>query len=583
MFPDQNSLYAAKVRFFDRAGVRSTIGDLLARYYRAANQSVKDEEDCDDDDDKDYTRVGVFGDMRDAMTAFMAMFNDEVEFETEGYADAFLRQAKSENDPRVLDKLVEWADALTEHCLDGKTSLLIEESTTDKLLWALQPYTCQISGLEGQGLVAPWPLVSAIYFGLDHPLLNEGIVFVDSPGLSDANSSRAKNAIRSHRECTHLIVVVDIGRAEADEPVRKNLQAGSRTRGTDHMILVLTHGDSIDPMTKVVGTPDEKKQLADLEKELADLRKEKKAKGLEQRSRSRDDDCDDLKEEIDSIVADIRRLATERENIRLKIRNRKVVTNMQKIYKGLTSDPRTLATFAVGNQVYQQHVAGFSDDETPLMSVKQTNIPYLREKLYMMPIQGKYNDTMHLAETQLPNLVNTFELYCAQLHLARKNEIEAIVLAPKELLRGVVHDSFEALKLQVVKIILNPMKEEESDWIKQARKCCRNWAADFGGQLAILKSEGHKKAHKGKNNGKVVNWNEELLELGGDSLEELFSTFHRKVAASSWSKDLIGNLVKLCDNARKEIKRKSGEHEQSGSNITSQHANHSQVTASSTH
>jgi hypothetical protein len=549
------------VCFFNKEGIRNTLGDLLARYYRAAKKDAKDDEDGDNDED--CTMVESYGDMRDTVTAFTALFCDQLEFETEEDAHSFLKQAKSENDPKILEMLVDWAENVVEKCLKGETSLMIERSTTDDLLWALQPYTYQIGGLEGRGIIAPWPLVSAIDFGLENPLLNEGIVFVDSPGLSDANTSRSKNAILSHRECTHKIVVAEIGRAEADGAVRKNLKAGSRTRGSGHMILVLTHGDEIDSSTEVTGTPIEKKQVAAFDTRLKELRKKKQ----EKQRQHNEDDRDDLNEVIQSFAADIKKLATERNNHRLAMRNRKVVVKMQEIYKGLTSDPKPLAAFAVGNHVYQQHVAGFPDDEMPLMSVEQTNIPALRHKLYQMPIEGRLNDTMHLAEIQLRNLVNTIELYCAELHLARKSEIEAMVLAPKKLLCGVVHNSFEKLKASVVEIILAPMQEEESKWTKQARKICSSWTANFKGQLVVLKNEGHKKATKGKNDGKSVNWNEELLNIGSESIEDFFDEFHSKMAVSTWSKDLTDNLVELCDDARKEIKRKGKEAFAVNSNI----------------
>lgn len=555
MFQDQSSPYAAKVRFFNKEEIRNTLGDLLVKYYRAVNKDIKEEDEDGDGEKGDSTKVESFGDTKDTITTYIALFCEHPEFATEDAARSYLAQARSENDPRILDTLVEWASAVVEEYLNGKTALLIENSTPDGLLWDLQPFTYQLGGTEGEGLIEPWPLVSAIDFGLDHPLLNEGIVFVDSPGLSDSNSSRAKNAILSHRECTHKIIVTEIGRAEAADPVRKNLQAGSRTRGTSNMLLVLTRGDSIDPKTDVSGTPTEKRRIDKLETEINDLQAQKTEFG-KQRRRARPEDRDDLVEEIHSLTSDIQRLTAEREGCRLDMRNRKVVSNMQKLYKSLTSDPKQLATFAVGNQAYQQHVAGFSQDERPHMSVKQTNIPALRHKLYMMPIQGRLNDTMHLTETQLPNLVNTMELYCAQLHLARKSEIEAIVLAPKKLLPAMVHESFELLKTAVLEDILNPMKEGESEWIKRAKKCSRDWTEKFKGQLHIFKGEGCKKATRGKNNGKPINWNYELLEIGGDSLEPIFDHFFRKVAASSWKKDLTSNLVNLIDNTRRDIRRK---------------------------
>jgi hypothetical protein len=458
MFPEQSSPFAAKVRFFSREEIRDTLECLLAKYHRAADTSDNDEEG---DDDADATKVESYSDMRDIITAFMALFCNQEEFETEDKAHATLKALKADDHAALLDQLTEWAEDIVQERLAGKTFVLLEDSTPDDLLWQLQPYTYQIGGIEGQGLISPWPLVSAIDFGLDHPLLNEGIVFVDSPGLSDANSSRSRNAIVNHRECTHKIAVAEIGRAEADAGLRKNLQSGSRTRGSSHMMLVLTHGDSIDPSTEVSGTPIEKKRVNRLDKDLKDLRLKKQKKSSEL-SKARADERDDLAEELRSIASEMRKVTAERDCCRLEMRNRMVVTKMQEIFKGLTSDPRPLAAFAVGNEVYQQYQTGFSVEDTPMMSVKQTNIPALRQKLYTMPIEGRLNDTMHLAETQLPNLVNTIELYCAELHLARQGEIEAMVLAPKKLLPEIVQESFQSLKEVVFETILNPLKDNEA-------------------------------------------------------------------------------------------------------------------------
>jgi hypothetical protein len=459
MFPEQCSRFAAKVRFFNRDETRSTLGDLLAKYYRAANKNKNIKEEGDGDGKKgDSTIVESFCDMKDTIIAYTALFCEHPEFATEEAAKSFLAQARSENDHRILDRLVEWANAVVEEYLDGKPEILIEHSTPDGLLWDLQPFTYQLGGLEGQGFIEPWPLVSAVDFGLDHPLLNEGIVFVDSPGLSDANSTRSKSVILSHRECTHKIVVAEIGRAEANAAVMKNLEVGRRTRGSGQMLLVLTYGDIIDPDTEVTGTPLEKKRVTRLDAELRQLR-------VHQQQKQRDMmeipvlDRDDLNEEMWSTAADIRKLATERDTCRLQMRNRKVGVKMQQIYKDLSADPVPPATFAVGNHAYQQHVDGISCDEMPLMSVSETNIPALRRKLYMTPTQCRLDDTMRLAETELPSLINAIERYCAQFQWARNKEIRAVVSAQSKLLRAAVHGPLKALKVEVVETILTPSEK----------------------------------------------------------------------------------------------------------------------------
>ena len=370
MFPGQSSPFAAKVRFFEREEIRNLLGDLLSKYYRAANKDVKDEEDCENEV---HTMVESYGDTNGTVNVFTAIFCEHPEFATIAAAESFLNQAKGESDPVILDTLVGWADAVVEDCLGGKPALLVENSTTDGLLHALQPFSYQLDNDETEGMIAPWPLVSAIDFGLDHPLLDQGIVFVDSPGLSDTNSFRTKNAILSHRECTHKIIVAEIGRAEAGGAVRKNLLLASRTRGSSNLLLVLTHGDSIDPQTEVFGTPLEEKLVKRLETEFAELTKQTKAKQQEMRRVGLDDRVvrADFREEIRSLGLSMRKRTAGIDSCRLEMRNRKVLVKMQAMYKGLSLDPKQLTAFAVGNQAYQQHVAGFSEDDSPHMSVKK--------------------------------------------------------------------------------------------------------------------------------------------------------------------------------------------------------------------
>jgi hypothetical protein len=458
MFDSQKSPFAAKVYFFTPQEIRGILSALLAKYYRAANKEDKD----DEDDDQQGSKVESFGEMRDTLTAFTALFCDQEQFESEDSASNYLQQAKSENDQKILEELVGWAVDVVNRFLEGNDFVIIEKSTPEELLWALQPYTYQVGGMDGEGEVSPWPLVSVINFGLDHPLLNEGVVFVDSPGLSDANAVRSRNAIKHHRKCTHKIVVAEIGRAEADANVRKNLELSHRTRGSGNTLLVLTHGDSIDPETEVTGTPGEKKRVAKLDADIKALRNQKQKKNQE-RQKLRQDDRDDIEEEIKSIGTDMRQKQAEKEFVKLGMRNRKVISKMQELYKKLTQDPKPLAAIAVGNKVYSQYQAGFSDDEKPYLSVKDTNIPTLRHRLYTMPVEGRYNDTLHFAEVQLPTLINSIELYCSQTHMNRKGEIELIVLEPKKQVREMVQTALDQCKEQAAEKILLPMKLKESD------------------------------------------------------------------------------------------------------------------------
>lgn len=558
-FDEQNSPFAAKVSFFSKDEIRDILRSLLIKYHRASGKHDKQKYDSLDDDDEEEdvfaeqeSRVESFGDQRDAVTAFMAMFCEQEEFQTVARAHAFLKQAKTEDDPSLLNLMTMWAQDTVNLALDGNPALLLEAPTPEELLWALQPYTYQVGGLDGDGMSAPWPLVSVVDFGLDHPLLNEGIVFVDSPGLSDANASRTANAQRHHRKCTHKIAVADIGRAEDDANLRANLEMGYRTRGSGNVILVLTHADSIDLETEVTGTPTEKKRLAKLTEDLKALQVQKQKRAME-RSRVPLEDRDDVEEVIRSIVANIRKLQNEKNARRLEMRNRKVVKSMQDIYRQLTGDPRPLATFAVGNKVYQQYQSGFTAEDKPEISVKQTNIPALRYQLYKMPVDGRYNDTMHLAQVQLPSLVTSFELYCTRMHVARKSEIEAMIQEPKKLLPDLVAKAMSRLKLDVDSKILVSMKSEEADWVKEARLICRRWALEYySNHLAILKNDGVRRATRKFPQG--VDWDDELLDIKRADLETWFADLQGGL--TYWCIQLGREIGSLYDDAREKIRRR---------------------------
>lgn len=367
-FLNQNASFAAKVFFFDQDETLDILKTLLAKYFRAANKE-KESKDEEDEFDERSSNVEAFGDMRDTVTALMAMFRDSEGFETEENAHAYLKRAKSETDERLLFDLLERAKSAVNEALDGHEAVTFEYSTADRLLYELQPYTFQVNGIDGEGQTAPWPLVSRIDFGLDHPLLNEGIVFVDSPGLSDANAARSRNAIKYHRTCTHKIAVAEIGRAEADLTLRKVLENAYQTRGSGKALLVLTHADTIDPETEVIGTPLEKKRLAKLDADIKLLRDQRKKKQQE-RQRARLEDRDDFDEKLRSIGKDLNKFGDEKNTCRLEMRNRKVVRSLQDIYRKLTQDPRPLYAFAVGNKVYQEYQAGFNEDNKPSLSVK---------------------------------------------------------------------------------------------------------------------------------------------------------------------------------------------------------------------
>jgi hypothetical protein len=125
MFDSQKSPFAAKVFFFTPLQIRGILSALLAKHYRAANKEDKD----DEDDDQQGSKVESFGEMRDTLAAFTALFCDQEQFESEDSASNYLQQAKSENDSKILEELVGWAVDVVNRFLEGNDFVTIEKST----------------------------------------------------------------------------------------------------------------------------------------------------------------------------------------------------------------------------------------------------------------------------------------------------------------------------------------------------------------------------------------------------------------------------------------------------------------------
>lgn len=119
--------------------------------------------------------------------ALMALFCDRRESATEADARDYLRDLYSEGDAdNQADEMMLWGEELirkTEQDL-GKKQHLLQATTPQELLKKLVAYTASIPAQDGidRVLTSPWPFVKVIRYGLNNPLLTEGVVLVDLPG-----------------------------------------------------------------------------------------------------------------------------------------------------------------------------------------------------------------------------------------------------------------------------------------------------------------------------------------------------------------------------------------------------------------
>ncbi|KAK4580487.1 hypothetical protein LTR86_000690 [Recurvomyces mirabilis] len=522
MFPDQSSPYVARVHFFSLEQIREIITSLLTRYFRARPKKAT-ETDCLDDcvtgSDDESDRISI-------VETLVAMFCDQPGFEGEEEATVYLERASTEHDEGMIDELMSWAQELIAVNADGADTVLVEASTPGELIFRLQSFTYTLKNDDAGRIPAVWPLVSAIDFAFDHSILNEGITFVDTPGLSDANTTRASNTLKHHRMCTHKITVADIARAKDDKSLRENLVTGYRQRGSGNTILVITKGDSIDSETDVSGMPLEKRREAVLKDEIDEIRKEKRILTAK-RSRGSREDRLDPNDQIRAINAKLIAKLDVYDSLRMEMRNRSVLKELRHHYKSLTQDPHPLHSFIVGNEAYKKHQAGYYANENPGMTVRQTQIPALRHCIYSVPAQGKLNEALHQANVQIPSLLNSFELYCSKTHMARKSEIEQLILQPVPELQAYMQSLSQKLRIDAKHYVLAPMSADEDIWVDQARKLCTEWAWKYEkGQLNILRKEGFVTGTKKK---PEINWNLQLIKINEEPMTVYFHNLQNRM------------------------------------------------------
>lgn len=560
LLPNQSKTFAAEVYFFSQEERYEIIRCLLADYFRA---SGKDNDKSDGEKDADQS-VDDFATTQTVVTSLRALFIGYSEFSTNAKVHDFLSQATSEDDSNILATLFELSDRVMAECLQGHPSIRVEAATPQNLLLQLAAYqyTVQERGVPSPSL---WPFVNHIKFGLECELL-KSVTLIDLPGLSDANKTRAATSTAHLRTCTHYMVVAEIGRATDDKFIREHLQKGYVTRGSGNTILILTHADSIDDATEVEMTRKGQQQLDAYEAQIVELEKKKKDHIIKAKRTPKGMQQYEYMAIRDQAIAEIRETTGKHKELRIHARSRNICRFMQQIYEDLTSDSLKLAVYCVGNLAYKKHQAGYSMDDAnpPTLSAEGTNIPLLRQHLFLTPAAGRLNETQNQVMVQLPVLTNACGLYASKTHMARKDEIERVVTDPQRMLGPYIDTIFQELRTSIESKLLDPFRDEEFEWVTEAQDLCVAWARGYttAKHLAMLKNDG---VQKGRTKGNsVVSWNGELININSEeirgwareclpSFQAATTSVHRDVTMLAdrmlrkiSSKPVFCHLVRIC-------------------------------------
>lgn len=175
--PDQTVPFRAEVEFYTGAELEEIIATEFKQAYAAVAPSGENASEMGDtDDDTDIP------DAFEHIQAISNLFCNQRECASLVATTEFLRQARDENDKRIIDCMIRWSkEIVTTHTRNNSGSVVIVQSTTSAdLLQKIRRHTFTIvKEGDNQGREAPcWPIVKKITFCLNVPLLNDGIVLV---------------------------------------------------------------------------------------------------------------------------------------------------------------------------------------------------------------------------------------------------------------------------------------------------------------------------------------------------------------------------------------------------------------------
>lgn len=424
----QSTPFRAEIEYYSEAELEAVITFLFKEAYASLPPSDTGSEMLDDD----FDNRSVSG--LTAVKTIQALFCDRPECASEEAITALLREAPSDTDKNVIEKMTIWAKELIRKYAkqdDGLVSV-IEHTTTQGLLQKLREYTFNGADEDeyAETVVSPWPLIKKITFGLDSPMLNDGVILVDLPGVHDSNSTRRRTVSKALAECSHYIVVAQISRAQDDDTVTKYFIEGHNRKGSGRVIAAITNSDRIDgdmrngDAAQQKHMEEVKERILNITGELDQIRAKKRTATKQERF--------EIFEKEEELQLQLHDAESAHESSKIMIRNKKTVKSLRRTYRYLTGDQRALAIFCVSNKAYERYLIGFERSDRPVLTLEDTEIPKLRQHLRLATGEGRFNDAVFHYESQLPSLLTSVQLWCYKAHMKHRKEIEDIVEEAKE-------------------------------------------------------------------------------------------------------------------------------------------------------
>lgn len=366
---------------------------------------------------------------------FGSLFLGHHEFQDRERAENFLSDAESDEDPRLVSKLMSWTDHILDEFMpngDDNDVATLNANTASQISDAIQPFTMAMEDphFDRTDIVCcPWPLVRKVRVSLSSRILDQGIIIADLPGITDKIRSRVDSAKRYLQLCDMTIVVNNMARAIDHAALHNHINEAFKRKRSGNTIVVGTRSDDLQVTSKqsFPPTPAEEKAMAEIAEEEISVKKQLQDVGVALSSPQLSKQPLEkfkLFQRKERFMREKNELVRRRYEVRVLARNRHVRQGIAEQYRQDTKDRARLPVFCVSNIIYMQHLSGgYPKNAPPQLSLEATEIPALRTHLFSQPSLGRFASLEHYCKSLLPTFFNTIEISCSVTKLKRKDEL----------------------------------------------------------------------------------------------------------------------------------------------------------------
>ncbi|KAH7083166.1 hypothetical protein BKA63DRAFT_404183 [Paraphoma chrysanthemicola] len=450
--------------------------------------------------------------VKPARDAFLALFSDSPEFESEEKADAFLSRAESVDDTKVLTKLLKWTQEKHNKLTYITRKQPYSTHTISDLADLMEPYvqTAPSPYFEGCGDISPdssvWPLVKL-------------------------GRQRVRLAETYIKRCRVTVVVEEIKRAGDNESLKQSIYEASVTSPAARPPLLLDEEVFMSTLKAHRTTMDQK-----IRKINSQLKEPKTRKNQSLRH-----SLGDEKERY------------ERKRILVEARSRQVKSTLRTWFRDKTGLKEPLVVFCVSTTHYMDLIR--EDDDRTLMhlpdfTAEGTEIVALRRHLYTLIRKRGQEQSMINYYRQVKHLLNEMSLACTGFKPMYK----------RDHLLKFIHDTRDSFPDQCrrhrqtftnwLQPVLDIFGSSMKDWLRKAERTCDKWGNyNANSYWTFLKREGvHKRPTKNKED-----WSITLLDYAMEDLEPLLNALCTK-GCSTFATELIHGFHEKMDDMDRDLR-----------------------------